>query len=763
VAKKKSSRGQEHDLIRIACFMLFDAMLFHVALANNRRSVMPLSHREQRDYHGFFREQWIHIRDEINYRPVFSLAIEILDALPAAPETERMLEGLAKAAEDAVRSGILLKHDFVGRIYHKLLLSTTGHYYATYYTSLPAAWLLAGLIFRVPNAAWDFSSLGKISAFRIIDPACGSGTLLSAAYSAIRDQYILQATEELRVKELHSAMLEKVINGWDVLDFAAHLTLTTLALHSNEGFSDHSRIYKVPFGAQGSRVQLGSLDYLRREQNLEKARVQRMDGGREADIQREKYDVVLMNPPFSRSAKPNIKFGFGNKEHRKRMSEALSLLGKDLHLRKAAVAGLTPFFMQLSLDMLKRHGRTGMVVPRSTLSGVGSLDIRRKFEKSANVQFVVSNFDPGSRDERIDGWSWSENTDLGEVLIVAENSSEQPERYCTFVNVFRKPRNEVEALILSQTVARLSRRLRSSILEGEYEELKPLGQLSGVLYRLPQDRLQGNWLKACTFANPLLNRLCLQVLSNPAMKPLHEFVKIVNREPALGRDIAAIKASFQQANMSTGVRLVLGHQSDMAMFDLPASQVKNAKPRDEKSVAMYRNFASDLLIAERPHLLTEALLAMRVPERVLATAFWEVQAKPGCEEWLLLWLNSTYGVVSYLANSTSSMADIFKMKKDQLRELPVPGPTRLHDAQLLFARVRQRRFMPYSAEFTLASRGEGARYLLDEFFRQALELPVLNEGTYLALSRDPPVSRSAINERDQPGATAPSGPALHAA
>lgn len=135
-----------------------------------------------------------------------------------------MLTVLSTAAVDAVRSGILLKHDFMGRIYHKLLLSTTGHYYATYYTSIPAAWLLSGLLLREPNPAWKLGDLASYDDFHLIDPACGSGTLLSAAYSAIKDGYIKNATGKLDVDLLHEILLSRTIYGYDVLDFAAHLT-----------------------------------------------------------------------------------------------------------------------------------------------------------------------------------------------------------------------------------------------------------------------------------------------------------------------------------------------------------------------------------------------------------------------------------------------------------------------------------------------------------------------------------------------------------
>lgn len=306
MAKKTVSKGAEHDLLRIAAFMLFDAMLFHLVLANGRPEVESFSSRGKKRWKVFLREEWQNIRANINYKPVFNLAIDIIDALPASPDTEAILEGLAKAAEDAVASGILLKHDFLGRIYHKLLLSTTGHYYATYYTSLPAAWMLAGLTLRRDSDHWSLDNLEDIADFSILDPACGSGTLLSAAYAAIKDAYLTGAEGELDLDTLHELLLGDVIHGWDVLDFAAHLSLTTLALHSDRVTTDHSNILRMPLGASGSRVQLGSLDRLQKAVDLKGVAltepVEELDfeSNREVDVPNRQYDVVMMNPPFSR-------------------------------------------------------------------------------------------------------------------------------------------------------------------------------------------------------------------------------------------------------------------------------------------------------------------------------------------------------------------------------------------------------------------------------------------------------------------------------
>ena len=130
-------------------------------------------------------------------------------------------------SRSVVASGVLYKHDFMGRIYHKILLKSTGKYYATYYTSIPAAVILSRLIIGTKHNSWNFTDLESIKNLRIVDPACGSGTLLSGIYTAIRDIACGYLTSG-EIKQLHKILVEKVIYGYDVLDYATHLTLTSL-------------------------------------------------------------------------------------------------------------------------------------------------------------------------------------------------------------------------------------------------------------------------------------------------------------------------------------------------------------------------------------------------------------------------------------------------------------------------------------------------------------------------------------------------------
>lgn len=754
MAKKIKSSGADADLLRIAAFILFDALLFHLVLANSHVGVDPFSKKGKLSWQKFLASQWKHIRAHINYEPVFSLALDVLESLPTAPDTEDILTLLADSAESAVHSGILLKHDFVGRIYHKLLLSTTGHYYATYYTSIPAAWLLANLAVKTPHPSWYFGDLSDIANLSVIDPACGSGTLLSAAYTAIRDAYILNVPKVIDLDKLHQTLLSKVIHGWDVLDFAAHLSLTTLALHSNSVSTNSSNIYTVPIGVTKTHVHLGSLDHLVQAETLtglglvQSPEKKGMDLTRETKIERRKYDLVLMNPPFSRSAKPNLTFGFSENVARKRMQTKLSELAQTLGLSGIGRAGLGTYFMILGLELVAEGGRIGIVIPRSMLSGVSWKKVRARYLQECEIKYIVSNFDPGGPDIDVDPWSWSENTDLGEVLIVAEKTKKAAqERVTTYVNIYHKPRNEIEALLVSQDVIKKSNALEKKINGGNYDNLTVRKSSSGVLYKVQQSALTHNWLAPCIFAQPELDEFVLGIIGDAKLKPFSKLCSIVKGHYAIGPDIAQVKKAFEPSVNVTSYPLILGHQGDMVTIDLTDEKLTYGKPKATNAASLHLRHSATLLVAERPHLSTEALLGMRAPLKVLTTAFWEIHLKKSSWDTMMLaWINSTYGVVSFLACATSSMGDIIKMKKDQLGEMPVPDPK---DVDLiacvsLLNTMNKCKFLPYSAEFSRAADGSGPRYKLDQFFYQQLGLTPLTKALYQQLARDPVVCRNRL-------------------
>jgi len=736
---------QRTDLVRIASFILFDALVFHECLSGMTSSIRSLSQAGE-SRHEFLATEWTKIL-EIDYDPVFGIALEILRELPSAPTTEQILGKLIRLALRVVSTGTILKHDFMGRLYHKLLLPTARHYYATYYTSVPAAWLLAHLSIKTPGPEWTWEDNGEVSKLRVIDPACGSGTLLSATYMAIKDRVIHDQGTGADLGALHKSLIEHVLHGWDILDYATHLTLTTLALHSTKSFVRDSHVYVLPAGMSDGAVYLGSLDHLRGQRPLvgrgfgrETIR-RRMEGAVADEVLVEPYDLVIMNPPFSRSAKPNVKFGYAGQEVKKRMNQELSVIGKAINASGIGQAGLGAYFMLLALKLAGVGGRIAVVIPRSMLSGVSWRHVRKRYLEECEIEYIISNYDPGGKETGVEPWSWSENTDLGEVLIIARKTDRPLEdRQTLFVNAYQKPRNEVESLLLAHDVLNARATVQGTLGERQWAPIGIADRSAGCAYFVPQARLYQNWVAPCVFAQPDINAFTLAIEDS-----LPGGVGLDSICDSLGVDIKQVKDHFVNSREPTRDRLVWGHQGAMMTIALDPTHVGYGRPKKPgNSERLFGSGSARLLLAERPHLSTERLLAMLSPVPVLTTAFWELRPKnPAHEAFLLLWFNSSYGFLTFLAVSTSSMGDIFKAKKQQLESLQLPSPDAVSvpECEALLSSIRGTAFEPFGLEFERASRGRGPRFTIDEFFRDQLHLPAIGRSLYELLAKDPVVRK----------------------
>ena len=156
----------------------------------------------------------------------------------------------------------------------------------------------------------DWSNADAIGRLRVGDFACGTGALLSAVYEQIAARHERAGGD---AAALHSAMMEEVLYGCDVMPSAIHITGSTLAGMQPGGKFENSRLYTLAYGRQDDgSVAIGSLELLQASQTLalfttsDPAR--RTGGTGEevasqilAEVPDSRFDLVIMNPPFTRN------------------------------------------------------------------------------------------------------------------------------------------------------------------------------------------------------------------------------------------------------------------------------------------------------------------------------------------------------------------------------------------------------------------------------------------------------------------------------
>ena len=236
----------------------------------------------------------------VDYRPVFETGRAALAALSADPDSGQAISHLAEVVAGVSERVSGLRHDLLGRIFHRVL--DTARYDGSFYTSTAAAVLLASLAIREEDADW--ADVNAVANLRICDPACGTGTLLMAAAERIRDLRNAAGSTSLVDEEaLGLLLVEDVLWGYDVNLTATHMAASTLGMLSPTTRFSRMNIHRTLLGVFDGDPYLGSLDFLAGQARL--ASWPSVTHQVETELEAETpppMDLVIMNPPFTRDS-----------------------------------------------------------------------------------------------------------------------------------------------------------------------------------------------------------------------------------------------------------------------------------------------------------------------------------------------------------------------------------------------------------------------------------------------------------------------------
>ena len=763
VADIIASTDQEKDraaALRIGCLVLFNALAFQDRLAAANENVPTVNEALGQGIHGLS-QAWRDICDNIDYVPVFELATIILDVLGDGPEeTQRpIIDPLVKAMEDTRR---LEGHDLSGRLFHTLL--TDAKFTGAYYTSVPAATLLARLVFQdwPPHVDWkDHEFPASLS---VADLACGTGTLLMAVASEAERKHTDAGGRN--APELHKAMVEQALHGYDVQLSAVHFAATSLAMLNPDIQFDRMNLYVMSLGAEGSKVSLGSLDFLGQDEvpvqhalsaevmgvgTMEAERVSGRGsrGAKEGVIARlPNLDLAIMNPPFTRSVIGNLLFGSLPATERRRLQNELS---RRLRSRQAkATAGLGAAFVAAATPKLRPNGgRLALVLPVTVCTGPSWEQTRSLIERDFVVDIVVTSHDPMR-------WNFSDSTDLSEALLIATRRPEDKdaaEHRTTFINLWQNPNGVLDAHRVAQAVTATT---PARLEETGTALLEVDGRHVGEALSIPESKLIGKQWSGVQFARADLVRSALKLLNDgevwvpgeeiTAKIPISRFSDLGK----IGPDIRDLWDGFERTTAVTAYPMIENHDTDKrrCISTKPdkhlAPLVKPPPGRRLKPVNQLWPKAGRLLVGARFWLNTVRVVAMRADDNVLGSMWWPVRVDdPNVEKALTVWLNSSLGVLTLLAVRNTTRGSWVQLKKADLEELPVLDTRKLTPAQLkglsdLFDELAEAEFerLPGMAHCP-------ARRLLDDGISKILGLPDLDKLREL-LASEPVVSNRRL-------------------
>lgn len=394
---RKTVRSQTIDLI---AYILTNQILFYFIYSRRNSAkglpqMQPITHPEELlRYFDAIRK--------IDFAPIFD--IKVATRVPPVREIITHINDMVTSLLEALRVE-RVSDDLYGRLFGKSIPYETRDILASYYTKVAPARMLASLTIGGPfDKVWD--------------PACGSGTLLVAAYDRKKTLYHIANSgleSDADLAALHQRFIQKEITGTDIMPFACHLASLNLATQNLAVPTDSTRVcygnslsieelptkWKEAYGdiyKELTRVSLAQPTISSFTPQIER-------DIKPKEILLEKVDSVLVNPPFTRVSKLPVKL-----RHQLAKASERRLFG-------AVRLPLWGNFLGLTNRILKDgRGKLGAIIPISMLRGRDTLRIRRHYLSNYTIEYIV-------RPER--GTAFSEDSDYGDMIFVATKSKPQ--------------------------------------------------------------------------------------------------------------------------------------------------------------------------------------------------------------------------------------------------------------------------------------------------------------------------------------------------
>ena len=729
---------------RMAATIMINALLFHMNLLGHPKLAdLDELRPDGRLLRGLVVREWRKIL-EINYWSIFDIAVRLLMRLAPMDLASRALDRMALAAERIHALGAADSSDLIGTVFQRLIADRK--FLATFYTRPASATLLAHL--AIPDdGGWDDAD--RVKDFKIADYACGTGTLIHAAYRRLNQLHLFSGGDP---SKLHSHMMGASLTALDVLPSAVHLTASVLSSsHPSERYEGTRTIVTQYGKSEDGGVSIGSLDLLasngevRPLISLHSGTAVTGTGSAEAsdavDMPQFSQDLVIMNPPFTRAgsdweganrASDYIKQfrGLDNDlETQRKMSALEKKYGADTCAH--GYAGIASWFVALADRMVKPSGAIALVLPLTALQGSSWQKVRQLIAERYSDVIVITIATPRAEEQ-----SFSADTGMAETLIVCRQSSNGGDGRGLFVSLVKRPNNEMESLEIAKAVSVLAadpniRQFESGPLGGN-----PLvvgdAQIGEVVNAplsavTPWSAAGVSDFSVIQTAHQLAHGyLWLPQMSNDNTMPL--VMSTVDQVSHVGlHDMnvygQSARAPFDRIETRRGVPtypMLSSHnaKSESQLVVAPDSEGRIRPGRTDLAAeiwetASYAHHNRDFGFASQP------LAVAFTEERTIGGRSWpNVRfSSRALEIAYSLWGNSTLGLLLYWWHSSRQQSGRGIMPITAIRSMPTLDVTTLSEAQLrsaeeIFEDFRGRDFLPANEAYRDESRKELDRRVL---------------------------------------------------
>ena len=711
---------------RMAIAILANAFCFHQSIAGSHK-IPQLAQLMDAPDDGLsdLIACWNRILKEVNYWPIFSIAKDILIQIPART-ARKIIRRMVRLSAALVDIGTTSLQDLSGRLFQRLIADR--RFLATFYTLPSSSALLAEL--AVARLDRDWSDPTSLINLRVADLACGTGTLIGAAYRALRVRYRRAGGDD---SELHSVMMENSLIAADIMPAATHLTAAMLSsAHPTLTFRN-TQIVTMPYGEQpeesGRELSIGSLDLIQDEtvQSLfgtGRTEIRGQRRGRDDDergrmqLQHGVLDLVIMNPPFTRPTNheatevpvPSFAGFRTSEEEQKAMSRRLAQIRREQPMPAGnGNAGLASNFIDLAHAKVAPGGVLALVLPATFLQGQ-SWSGARGLLREEYRDFMFITITAAGNTMR----AFSADTGIAEVLVIAtrKNVGDEDSDQACFVNLDQKPATLLEAVEIAQAIRRL---------DPEQER--------GLLSVADQSRA-GNFLRA-PFQQTGCAGLREYMLVQTAMDMQSSKLKLPQRRQAiplpltrlgeigtrglLHRDINGTERNAngqprgpldiwpRVRNERATFPVLWKHAASRETMLIVEPEAKGI-PRagcEERAGALWRRSATRLHFNQDFRLNSQPLAACYTREPSIGGSAWPNfrAARKSWEKPLVLWANTTLGLISFWWMGTRQQLGRARITVSMLPDLTVLDPRTLSRSQItkagqLFKQFQSQELLP---------------------------------------------------------------------
>ena len=242
----------------------------------------------------------------------------------------------------------------------------------------------------------------------------------------------------------HKQFVEEDLLGVDVMPFAANIAASNLSLQAPRFLTNRIQIAiwdstdlrpgrTIPSASHISAVLGGqsSLDSFD-ETGAARKGSRRLTDDDPGEIALRNYDIVLMNPPFTRQERIPAQY-----------KEVLADRFKTFGSAVQGQMGYHNYFVLLADKFLVREGRMGLVLPATVLRVLSSREIREHLVSNYEIEYIITVWQRSA---------FSESAAFREILLVAKKNPQEREQ-CIVAVLHRLPESGTEAIEFAERLS----------------------------------------------------------------------------------------------------------------------------------------------------------------------------------------------------------------------------------------------------------------------------------------------------------------------